>query len=177
MILEVAVSVVLLLGAGLLLRTFINIQRVDPGFEARGVLTMRLTLPRERYPGEAGNAFFDALIERLSALPQVRSVAAASQFPPMAVFDTQFAVERPTAASEAGMPTAVVTVATPGYFDALRVPVRSGRAFAATDSLTAPRVAIVNQSFVDRYLGAESAIGRRIALGSPDRRGPWTPTV
>ena len=54
MILEVAVSVVLLLGAGLLLRTFINIQRVEPGFEARGVLTMRLTLPRERYPGEAG---------------------------------------------------------------------------------------------------------------------------
>ena len=88
----------------------------------------------------------------------------------MAVFDTQFAVERPTAASEAGMPTAVVTVATPGYFDALRVPVRSGRTFTATDSLTAPRVAIVNQSFVDRYLGAESAIGRRIALGSPDRR-------
>ena len=176
-ILEVAVSVVLLLGAGLLLRTFINIQRVEPGFEARGVLTMRLTLPRERYPGESGNAFFDALIERLSALPQVRSVAAASQFPPMAVFDTQFAVERPTAASEAGMPTAVVTVATPGYFDALRVPVRSGRTFTATDSLTAPRVAIVNQSFVDRYLGAESVIGRRIALGSPDRRGPWTEIV
>ena len=75
------------------------------------------------------------------------------------------------------MPTAVVTVATPGYFDALRVPVRRGRAFAATDSLTAPRVAIVNQSFVDRYLGAESAIGRRIALGSPDRRGPWTEIV
>ena len=168
---------VLLLGAGLLLRTFINIQRVEPGFEARGVLTMRLTLPRERYPGESGNAFFDALIERLSALPQVRSVAAASQFPPMAVFDTQFAVERPSAASEAGMPTAVVTVATPGYFDALRVPVRSGRTFAATDSLTAPPVAIVNQSFVDRYLGAESAIGRRIALGSPDRRGPWTEIV
>ena len=176
-ILEVAVSVVLLLGAGLLLRTFINIQRVEPGFEARGVLTMRLTLPRERYPGESGNAFFDALIERLSALPQVRSVAAASQFPPMAVFDTQFAVERPTGASEAGMPTAVVTVATPGYFDALRVPVRSGRTFATTDSLTAPRVAIVNQSFVDRYLGAESVIGRRIALGSPDRRGPWTEIV
>ena len=62
---EIALSVVLLLGAGLLMRTFINIQRVEPGFEPRGVLTMRLTLPRERYPGEAGNVFFDALIERL----------------------------------------------------------------------------------------------------------------
>ena len=67
---EVALSVVLLLGAGLLMRTFINIQRVDPGFEPRGVLTMRLTLPRDRYPGEAGNVFFDALLERLTALPQ-----------------------------------------------------------------------------------------------------------
>ena len=68
MVAEVALSVVLLLGAGLLMRTFINIQRVDPGFEPRGVLTMRLTLPRDRYPGEAGNAFFDALLERLDGV-------------------------------------------------------------------------------------------------------------
>ena len=87
---EVALSVVLLLGAGLLMRTFINIQRVDPGFEPRGVLTMRLTLPRDRYAGEAGNVFFDALLERLAALPQVRAASSASQYPPMAAFDIQF---------------------------------------------------------------------------------------
>ena len=176
-ILEVAVSVVLLLAAGLLMRTFVNLQRVETGFEARGVLTMRLTLPRERYQGESGNTFFDGLIERLSALPEVRAAAAASQYPPMAVFDTQFAVDRPSAASEAGLPTAVVTVATPGYFDALRVPLRSGRLFAATDSLTAPPVVIVNQLFVDRYLAGEDPIGRRIALGSPDRPRPWAEIV
>ena len=75
----------LLLGAGLLMRCLLNIQRVNPGFEPKGVLTMRLTLPREKYPGEAANVFFDSLIERVEAIPGVRSASAASQFPPMGV--------------------------------------------------------------------------------------------
>ena len=174
---EVALSVVLLLGAGLLMRTFINIQRVDPGFEPRGVLTMRLTLPRDRYPGEAGNVFFDALLERLTALPQVRAASASSQYPPMAAFDIQVKVERPQGANEADIPTALITVTTPQYFEALRVPMRSGRGFGATDSLNAPPVAIVNQAFVDRYLAGGEAIGQRIALGSPDSPRPWTTIV
>ena len=83
---ELALSVVLLLGAGLLMRSFLNIQRVDRGFDPSGVLTMRLTLPRERYPGDAAGAFFDRLSERLAALPGVRAVSAASQFPPSGIF-------------------------------------------------------------------------------------------
>ena len=174
---EVALSVTLLLGAGLLMRTFINIQRVESGFEPRGVLTMRLTLPREKYQGERGNVFFDSLIERLSALPNVRAVSAASQFPPMASFDTQFSVERPVASAEAGIATALITVATPRYFDSLSVAMRSGRAFSAADSLNAPPVAIVNQAFVDRYMGGGDAVGQRIAIGSPESRSPWTTIV
>jgi predicted permease len=174
---EVALSVALLLGAGLLMRTFINIQRVDPGFEPRGVLTMRLTLPRDRYAGEAGNVFFDALLERLAALPQVRAASASSQYPPMAAFDIQVGVERSQHASEAAIPSTLITVTTPQYFEALRVPMRSGRRFSATDSLNAPLVAIVNQAFVDRFLRDGEPIGRRIALGSPDRPRPWTTIV
>ena len=174
---EVALSVVLLLGAGLLMRTFINIQRVEPGFEPRGVLTMRLTLPRDRYPGEAGNVFFDAVLEQLRALPQVRAASASTQYPPMAAFDIQVKVERSQTANDAAIPTALITVTTPQYFEALRVPMRSGRSFGATDSLKAPPVAIVNQAFVDRYLGGGDAIGQRIALGSPDRPRPWTTIV
>jgi putative ABC transport system permease protein len=174
---EVALSVTLLLGAGLFMRTFNNIQRVDPGFEPRGVLTMRLTLPRERYPGESGNLFFDSLLERLSALPQVRSAAASSQFPPMATFETQFSVERQASQNEAGIPTALITVATPGFFETLRVPMRSGRGFSSADSLTSSRVAVVNEAFVARYLGGGEAIGQRIAMGSRDRPGPWTTIV
>ena len=76
------------------IRSFLNIQRVNPGFDARGVLTMRLTLPRDRYPGPSVNVFFERLVERLSRSPGVTSVSAASQFPPMAAFDTQFRLER-----------------------------------------------------------------------------------
>ena len=76
---ELAVSVVLLLGAGLLMRSFLNIQRIDRGFESRGVLTLRLTLPRDRYPEEAAGAFFDRLTERIGGLPGVRAVSAASR--------------------------------------------------------------------------------------------------
>jgi putative ABC transport system permease protein len=173
---EIALSVVLLLGAGVLLRSFLNIQRVDPGFDARGVLTMRLTLPRDRYPDEAANAFFDRLVERVAAIPGVRGVSASSQFPPEETFSTEFAVEGlPPPAGH--IPTASITVATPGYFETLRVPLVRGRAFAAADRLEAPRVAIVNQSFVDRYLAGSDAIGRRIAIGDTKGPRPWATIV
>ena len=94
MVAELALSVLLLLGAGLLMRSFMNIQRVDRGFDADGVLTMRLTLPREKYQGDAAGAFFDQLSERLTALPGVRAVAASSQFPPAGTFSTRFRLER-----------------------------------------------------------------------------------
>ena len=173
---QIALCVVLLMGAGLFMRTFVNIQRVDVGFEPRDVLTMRLTLPRERYPGDAAGAFFDNLVQRLGSLPYVRSVAAASQFPPMGVFDTQFSLDQATG-SATGIPSALITVATPSYFETLRVPLRSGRTFSAGDTLTSPLVAIVNQSFVDRYLPGKDPLGQRIAIGSPQRPRPWTTIV
>jgi putative ABC transport system permease protein len=173
---EIALSVVLLLGAGVLLRSFMNIQRVDPGFDARGVLTLRLTLPRERYPDAAANAFFDRLVERVGAIPGVRGVSASSQFPPQETFSTEFTVEG--VVPPAGrIPTAFITVATPGYFEALRVPMRTGRTFAATDRLEGPPVAIVNQTFVDRYLSGGDAVGRRITIGDTTRTRPWTTIV
>jgi predicted permease len=175
-VVEIALSVMLLLGAGLLIRSFLNVQRVDLGFESRDILTMRLTLPRERYPGEAVNVFFDNLIDRLSALPGVHAVSAASQFPPAAPFDTQFRLER-SHADGATLPNALITVATPRHFDTLRVPLHSGRVFAPTDRLDAPLVAIVNRAFANRYLPGADAIGQRLAIGSPDRPRPWTTIV
>jgi putative ABC transport system permease protein len=173
---ELALSVALLLGAGLLMRSFLNIQRVDAGFEPRGVLTMRLTLPRERYSGDAAGAFFDRLIEGIGAVPGVRSVAAASQFPPMAAFDTQFAFER-AVSTGSRIPTALITVASPSMFETLRVPMRSGRTFSAADRLDTPPVAIVNQAFASRYLPGADAVSQRLTIGDPDRPRPWTTIV
>jgi predicted permease len=173
---EIALSVVLLLGAGLLMRSFLKINAVEPGYEPRGVLTMRLTLPRERYPGEGANAFFDRLIERIGAVPGVRSVAAASQFPPMAAFETQFTIERQQA-PEGTIPTTLITVATPGFFEALRVPLRSGRIFSATDRINTPMVVMVNQTFASRYFAGVDAVGQRLSIGSPRPDQPWATVV
>jgi putative ABC transport system permease protein len=173
---EIALSVLLLLGAGVLLRSFMNIQRVDPGFDPRGVLTMRLTLARDRYPDAAANAFFDRLVERVGAIPGVRGVSASSQFPPQETFSTAFTVDGMTPPADR-IPTASITVATPGYFEALRVPMRSGRTFAPTDRFDSPPVAIVNQTFVDRYLQGGEAVGRRLTIGNANRPRPWTTIV
>ena len=168
---ELTLSVVLLIGAGLLLRTFFNVQKIERGFDSRGLLTMRLTLPRDKYPGEGANAFFDQLSERLAALPGVRSVAAASQFPPGETFSTRFTLARAPIDGQT-LPSALITVATPDYFDVLRVPLRAGRAFTPADRLNTERVAIVNQAFADRYLEGTDPIGQRLSLGSPDRERP-----
>ena len=173
---EITLSVVLLIGATLLMKSFANIQRVDAGFDARGVLTMRLTLPRERYPGEASNAFFDRLIERVATLPNVRAVSAASQFPPIATFQTEFSLERPPSGTT-GIPTALITVVTPRHFETLRVPMRAGRTFADADNLAAAPVAIVNQTFVDRYLAGRDPLGQRLVLGASRDHRPWTTIV
>jgi putative ABC transport system permease protein len=173
---EIALCVVLLLGAGLLVRSVWNIQRVDQGFSSDNVLTMRLTLPRERYRGDAVNAFFDNLLERIDAVPGVRATAAASQFPPMAAFNTQFTIEHITQPSPT-LPTALITVATPRYFDALGVSLRAGRFFAASDTVSAPPVAIVNNAFAARYLQGVNPIGQRVSIGSPDRPRPATTIV
>jgi putative ABC transport system permease protein len=166
----------LLLGAGLLMRSFLNIQRVDRGFDSGNVLTMRLTLPRERYPGEAANAFFEQLSDRLAALPGVRSVSASSQFPPLATLGTQFRLERGAEGGQT-LPTALITTATPSYFATLDVPIRAGRLLGAADRLDTPPVAMVNQAFASRYLAGVDPVGQRLAIGSPDRDRPWTTIV
>jgi putative ABC transport system permease protein len=173
---ELALSVVLLLGAGLLMRSFLNIQRVDRGFDPHGVLTMRLTLPRDRYPGDAAGAFFDQLSERLAALPGVRAVSAASQFPPSGSLDTQFTLEQGQPDGQT-LPTALITVAAPSYLETLRVPLRAGRILSPTDRLDTPPVAMINQAFATRYLGGTDPIGQRLTIGSPDRSRPWTTIV
>ena len=106
----------------------------------------------------------------------MRSVAAASQFPPGETFSTRFTLESAPRDGRT-LPTALITVATPTYFDALRVPMRAGRTFTPADRLDAPLVAIVNQTFVDRYLKTGDPIGQRLTIGSPDRARPWITIV
>jgi predicted permease len=161
---EVALSVVLLAGAGLLLRSYGRIMQVDPGFDTRNLLTMRITLPREKYEGVAIHTFFKSVIERTAAIPGVRAASVASQFPPMGTFDLQFSLEG-SEASGTTLPKANITIVSPSHFETLGVPITAGRAFGPSDRASAPRVAIVNRAFAERFLAGRSPIGRRLLLG------------
>jgi putative ABC transport system permease protein len=170
---EVALSAVLLLGAGLLARSFLNMQAADPGFNASGVLTMRLTLPPEKYPsGEAVTAFFEQLTERVQAVPGVRSAAMASQFPPAGFSSSQIEVEG-LATSGATIPTAQTTIASRDYFRALEVPVRRGRTFTTADGPGTPARIVVNETFAARYLPGRDPIGARTRPIGRRGPGPW----
>ncbi len=159
---EVALAVVLLVNAGLFLRSYSRIQQIDPGFNPTNVLTMRLTIDNAKYPGEAATTFFDQLTERLATLPGVAGVAAASQFPPNEIFTMQFDLD--AAADPKGtLPNALVTVTTPGLFDVMDMPLQSGRALASSDRIDTPAVVVVNEAFARRFLNGQSS--GRLRLG------------
>lgn len=165
---EVALAVILLAGAGLLLRSFAKLQDVELGFNASNVLTMRLTLPAEKYRGQAINDFFQQLVERLEQTPGVRSASVASQFPPQGPFSTPFRIEG-SGKADTALPTALITAASDGHLATLGVRLLAGRGPAVTDRRETPAVAVVNEAFVSRYLPGTDAIGVRLRTGPADR--------
>jgi putative ABC transport system permease protein len=170
---EVALALVLLVGGGLLVRSFIRLQAVDPGFRAQDVLTMRLTLPRERYSEESIGPFFRELVRRVEEIPAVEAAATASQFPPAVFMQSQFWIEGAELGAEGTLPNAHTTLASPGFFEALGVPLLRGRVFDDTDVPTTPRVAVVNEAAARRFFPGADPIGKRIKLGGPDSGSPW----
>lgn len=170
---EVALAFVLLAGGGLLLNSFIRVNRVDTGFEASDVLTMRLTLPREEYGDDAVPAFFRDLTERLQALPGIREAAAGTQYPGVAFSFRQVFFEGADADAETTLPTTLATVVTEGYFEALGIPLLRGRTFGEEDRAGTPNVAVVNEEAARRYFGQEDPVGRRLKLGDSGPDTPW----
>ena len=174
---EIALSVVLLIGAGLLLRSFVNLQRADLGFNPENVLTMRLTLPQQKYPSsEAVTAFFEELTRRVQNVPGVTSAGMVSQFPPTGPFSSQVEVEG-VAATGATLPSANTTVASRDYFRTLAIPLVRGRFFGTEDTPAAPRRAIVNQAFVARHLADRDPLTARVRIVGRSGPGSWIEIV
>jgi putative ABC transport system permease protein len=174
---EIALSVLLLLGAGLLIRSFAKLQQVDTGFDSHGVLTMRLTLPRERYgSGEAITAFFERLLERVQSTPGVTGAAMASQFPPQGPFSSQIDVEGAPAPGTT-LPTANTTIVSRDFFRTLGIPVTAGRAFDERDRPDGVRVVVVNDAFATKFLSGRPAIGARVRIASRDSQAPWSEII
>jgi putative ABC transport system permease protein len=175
---EIALSVILLIGAGLLIRSYRRITVADPGFDARGVLSFRLSLPAARYPTpEAVALFYEQLGLRLRALPGVEAVGSNYQLPlsSVALAWEPIGIEgyEPKAPGDERIITSSAYVS-PDYFRAMGISLVEGRAFAGGDDRNAPPVAIVDDRLAARFWPGGSALGKRLRQGTD---GPWRTVV
>jgi putative ABC transport system permease protein len=167
---EVALSLVLLIAAGLLIHSFARLQNVVPGFDPANVLTLRLAPADSRYTTfQKGDAFFDDLFGRLRSRPDVRAVAAASALPFSGVGGSRsFRIEGRELKRPEDQPEEQLRIVTDGYFAAMRIPVVTGREFTDRDTLAGPRVAVINDALARKHWPDRSPIGQRVAFSQDD---------
>ncbi|MGA2735892.1 MAG: ABC transporter permease [Bryobacteraceae bacterium] len=162
---EVALGVVLLVGAGLLIRTFAHLRSLDPGFDARGVTTAQLSLQDARYAtNQSVNRLFEQSLARMRELPGVESAAVTLSLPYERALNDGFQRLDGGHVDTEGQ-IANLFYVTPEYFRVLRIPVLRGRAFTAADSSVAAPVILVSEAFVKMYLPGDDAVGRHLDLG------------
>jgi putative ABC transport system permease protein len=159
---EIALSLVLLAGAGLLMRSFVKLQTVDLGLNPEGILSVRLPLPRGQYTTPAAKRqFFGQVLARVQALPGVVTASATSTLPPYGGIPTEIEVAGRTHDQRW---EAIYQLCSEGYFATLGIHMQRGRLLSAADVNDGRKVAVVNRTFVDRYFGTEDPIGRQIEL-------------
>ncbi|HET9530565.1 MAG TPA: ABC transporter permease [Blastocatellia bacterium] len=176
---EVALALVLLIGAGLMIRSFFKLVNVDPGFEAENVLTMRVQLAFNKYSSpEQRNAFYDQMLQRIEALPGVHSAGVISFLPldPVGIHFT-FSIKGRTLPGELNLPYAAYRVGSPDYFRAMEISLLRGRTFTSQDTKDAPSVVIINKNMADRFWPGEDVIGKQIKIGPPDSPNPWSTVI
>jgi len=165
-VVEVALAVVVLIGAGLLIRSFQRLRSADAGFQPSGLLTFRLPLAGGRNTALGRRiAFFQQVLDRVGALPGVQSVGAVSSLPLTGLWDgSQFAVDGRPAPPPGHWPSGLVRAVTPAYFTVMAIPPIAGRMFAAADTMQAPTVLIVNQTLARRFWPQGNPVGGRLLL-------------
>jgi len=173
---QVALALVLVAGSTLMARSFSELRDVKPGFDPRGVLTVRVALPRATYTTDVLRmGVFDRVIERAGALPGVTSAAITDWIPLTDDHnDGVITMEDHPLPPDAVPPDHPITYASPGYFKTLGIPLVTGRTFERADAARPSLEAIVSRSFAERYWKGESAIGKRIRS---DLSGPWSTVV
>jgi len=177
---ELALALVLLVGAGLLIRSFVALNNEDPGFATRGVLALRIDLPGASYGEPARIAgFYDQLVERLDALPGVEAAAAGSslllsRLPGSGGINIE---GRPPLPPNARNIPVVYDSVTPEFFATLKIPLRRGRMFTPADGPQAAPVVLVNEAFVRRFFPGEDPLGRRVTFSDPQTTTNWQTIV
>jgi putative ABC transport system permease protein len=170
---ELALAVVLLLAAGLLVRSFNNLLAIDLGFDRHNVLTARISLPRSIYKEPAQTeAFYDDLLQRLQSLPGVESAGMINHTPlsGFAIIAFTGIEGHPELDREKDLPIGIGSVS-PEYFRTMKIPLLSGRTYDARDRADAAKVTIVNQAFAKRYFANSDPLGKRVGFGCEESEG------
>jgi putative ABC transport system permease protein len=178
---EIALSLVLLVGAGLLMRSFVKLQAVNPGFNPQNVLTMQISLRGPNYQKEAPIiVFYDQLLDQIKALPGVQSVATRSHLPIAPDEDyanLSFSIERQFY-EPANRPTAFYNAVNPDYFQTMEIPVFKGRSFDEHDVKKTQNVIIINETLARHYFPGEEPLGRRMTLNDVNtKEEDWATVV
>ncbi|HEV3098800.1 MAG TPA: ABC transporter permease [Candidatus Udaeobacter sp.] len=182
---EIALALVLLIGAGLLMTSFMRLQAVNPGFDSHNVLTMELALPQLKYPPPANDDyvggiatinFFAEARRRIANLPGVGHAAFVSALPLSGSNnDYSFVIEGRNSSQEKVSPDEEIRVITPDYFRVLQTPLLKGRFFSDSDTVDSSKVIIINRAFARKYWPNEDALGKRISFS--DQNPQWTTVV
>ena len=169
---EVAVALMLLVGAGLLIKSFARLQQVDPGFQRENVLTAQLSLPAARYPTPDGRgAFWSRLIEKTQQIPGVTTVGMTTNVPFNGnISSGSYSIVGYTPAPGEARPHARQEIVGGDYFKAMQIPVKEGRVFNSSDTLTSAPVAVVDEYLVQRYFKGRTAVGQEIQRGGTNIR-------
>ena len=179
---EVALALVLLVGSGLMVRSFLKLRNVDIGFTARNVLTMRIPLPEAKYPEPqsandptepAGLRFSEQLVERVKSLPGVESASVATSIPlGSGDWGKFFTIQGREASTIDNVPLVGFALISPDYLQSFGINLKRGRAFNAQDTGSSQPVAIINESLAKRFFPDEDPIGKTIWMGPPEQLMP-----
>lgn len=175
---EMALAVVLVVGAALLVNSFLRLQAVDPGYRAANTLVMPISLPESRYDFSDWSkalTFYDRLLERVQALPGVVDASIGYQHPLAGGWETSFSIRGLLEPPQGERPEARIRPVSPGYFRSLGIPLLEGRHFTDRDDEDAPMVVIINESFAHAFFQDMSPIGQRLLKGGwwPFQAGEW----
>lgn len=174
---EVSLTLVLLAGAVLMMKSLVRLLEVNPGFDPHHVLTLRVSLPASRYSTPSRiTAFYEEVLKRAAALPGVKAAGGVSELPfSNRVSSGSFRIEGRPFSSGVVLPHADAREVTPGFFTALRIPLRQGRTFSDGDTATAPKVAVVDDVLAQTYWPKQNPIGERVMfpLGPNANGGTW----
>jgi putative ABC transport system permease protein len=178
---EMALALALLLGAGLMIKSFWRLQQVDPGFNPENLLTIHVSVPYDKYPDLARtSSFYDRIIERLKRLPGVEAVGGVTALPLAGREDDErgrVTFEGQSQAEQERNPYATWLQTSPEYFRSMSIPLINGRFFAESDGLNMPNVVILNRSAAHRFWPDENPIGKRLKFGGHDSPSPWWTVV